>query len=116
MLIDELIQEIYIEGKLLNSQAGVKSKFQGDDGNVYGVEQYVLQHYSKLQWSGIHCEGSVFKTLFALLMWDCIFADIPDVFQTPFQGTKIFCQGTKSKSSVSLLKITEFKFVEFHQI
>jgi hypothetical protein len=36
----------------------------------------------------MHCEGEVFRALFTLLFWDIIYsADIPFVFQTPYQGT-----------------------------
>jgi Fanconi-associated nuclease 1 len=37
-------------------------------------------------WFGIHCETGIFKMMFGLLMWDILFAEISDVFQTPFQG------------------------------
>jgi len=46
-----------------------------------------LQYYElKEEWKGSHCEGSVFVTLFSLLFWDILFADVPHVFQTPYQG------------------------------
>lgn len=35
---------------------------------------------------GLHCEGSVFRSLFGMLMWDIIFSNVLGVFQTPFQG------------------------------
>ena len=41
-----------------------------DDGNYYG-------------W---HCEGNVIYTLFGLLMYDIIFADIANVFVTNYQS------------------------------
>jgi hypothetical protein len=34
----------------------------------------------------MHSENGIFKTLFGILMWDVLFADIPGVFMTPFQG------------------------------
>lgn len=37
-------------------------------------------------WKGYHCEGSIFRMLFSLLMWDVIFADVPNVFRNSFQG------------------------------
>ena len=38
-------------------------------------------------WEGMHCESGIFKTLFGMLMWEVLFADVGDsVFQTPFQG------------------------------
>jgi len=42
-------------------------------------------------WEGMHCESGIFKTLFGMLMWEILFADVDDsVFQTPFQGTPPF--------------------------
>lgn len=38
---------------------------------VVSVEEYVLQHYGQTGgWLGSHCEGRVFHSLFALLMWE----------------------------------------------
>ncbi|GAQ79898.1 VRR-NUC domain containing protein [Klebsormidium nitens] len=36
-------------------------------------------------WEGVHSEGGVWCTLFGLLMWEVLFADVADVFRTPFQ-------------------------------
>ena len=38
---------------------------------------------------GSHCEGSPLRSLFTLLMWDCLFADVPNVFQTPYQDAPL---------------------------
>ena len=36
--------------------------------------------------NGIHCEGSIYRTIFTYFMWDIIFDDnISYVFQTPYQ-------------------------------
>ncbi len=35
--------------------------------------------------AGLHCEGGVWSMLFGLLMWDCLFTDIPDTLRTQFQ-------------------------------
>ncbi len=46
--------------------------------------------------AGLHCEGGVWATLFGLLMWSVMFADVAEVFRTPFQtapldlGTEAF--------------------------
>jgi len=53
------------------------------------VEKLCLQHYAQQSagsWKGVHCEGSLFRTLFSLLMWDVIFFPVPNVFQHPFQS------------------------------
>ncbi len=79
-------KETFIEGTLLTSITGRKSKFMGADG-ACSVEDLALQYYNQLdQWSGIHCEGSIFRFFFGVFFWDIIFASVPDVFQTPFQG------------------------------
>ena len=37
-------------------------------------------------WEGVHCEGSITRTLFSLLFWESVlFADKADVFVTPYQ-------------------------------
>ena len=50
------------------------------------VEDLALQFYANDGWEGFHCEGGVVFTLFSLFMYDILFADIPFVFQTKFQG------------------------------
>lgn len=35
--------------------------------------------------AGIHAEGGIWSTLFGLLMWDVLFAPVPDVFRNQFQ-------------------------------
>ena len=55
---------------------------------LLGVEGYAISYYTtEVGWPcALHTEGSCFMTLFALLMWDEIFASgIPDVFRTKFQ-------------------------------
>lgn len=66
---------------------GVKSIFYGEDGERCGVEQLALQYYAGEGggWQGVHTESGIWLTLFGLLMWDVIFADIPNVFCTKFQ-------------------------------
>jgi len=51
------------------------------------VEEFVLEHFEESGgWLGLHCEGQIFRNLFALFMWDIIFDDqVVNVFQTPFQ-------------------------------
>lgn len=37
-------------------------------------------------WIGWHCEGSILRSLFPLLMWEEIYETmVPDVFQTKYQ-------------------------------
>ncbi|KAL3665099.1 hypothetical protein V7S43_009732 [Phytophthora oleae] len=91
----------HIVGRPLNRQMGEKSRFVGYDDEPCTVEQLVLQYYrgyeydlsgDKLKtggWYGVHSEGMVFGNLFGILMWDVLYASIPDVFQTPFQSAPL---------------------------
>ncbi len=48
------------------------------------VEELALLHYASAAgggWHGVHCEGGAWATLWGLLMWDCLFADVPEVFR-----------------------------------
>jgi hypothetical protein len=36
-----------------------------------------------------HAEGSIVTTIFGLLFWDVIFADVPGVFETPYQSAPL---------------------------
>ncbi|RQM17090.1 hypothetical protein DD237_001137 [Peronospora effusa] len=92
-----------IVGRPLNRQTGEKSRFVGYDDEPCTVEQLGLQYYrdhhpvnvaSKATvktggWYGVHSEGSIFRNLFGILMWDVLYACIPDVFQTPFQSAPL---------------------------
>ncbi|CAH0517396.1 unnamed protein product [Peronospora belbahrii] len=92
-----------IVGRPLNRQTGEKSRFVGYDDEPCTVEQLGLQYYrdqypvcvvsdEKMKtggWYGVHSEGVVFRNLFGILMWDVLYACIPDVFQTPFQSAPL---------------------------
>jgi Fanconi-associated nuclease 1 len=84
-------KEVYISGVLLNSVTGVKSKFLSANGEPCTVEALAIEHYATEAgglWFGIHSENGIFKMMYTLFMWDVIFYDIPDVFQTAFQGNR----------------------------
>lgn len=101
---DEYPQE-HIIGRPLNRSMGEKSRFIGYDDEPCTVEQLVLQYYQQNHasagneseihnddlggWYGIHCEGRVLGNLFGLFLWDIIYANVPDVFQTPFQAAPL---------------------------
>ncbi|KAM9962450.1 hypothetical protein ACTFIR_005358 [Dictyostelium discoideum] len=55
------------------------------------VEEVSLEHYSQNGgWEGIHCETSIFITLYVLYFWDIIFdSNVPHVFQSPFQNSPL---------------------------
>ncbi|KAL8139730.1 hypothetical protein V2J09_005751 [Rumex salicifolius] len=81
------IIEVQIQGRPLNSKTGMKSIFYGEDGEQCGVEQLALQYYAGEGggWQGVHTETGIWLTIFGLLMWDIIFSDVPNVFQSKFQ-------------------------------
>lgn len=76
----------------MNSETGMKSRFYGEDGEQCGVEQFALQYYAGEGggWQGVHTESGIWLTIFGLLMWDAIFADVPNVFRTRFQVLKLY--------------------------
>ncbi|XP_062233498.1 fanconi-associated nuclease 1 homolog isoform X2 [Phragmites australis] len=81
------IKEVNIEGRPLNCETGAKNVFYGYDGELCGVEQLALQYYADEGggWQGTHSEGGIWMTIFGLLMWDVMFSDMQDVFQSKFQ-------------------------------
>ena len=36
-----------------------------------------------------HCEGRIVCTIFGLLFWDILFADVPGAFETPYQSAPL---------------------------
>ncbi|DBA85769.1 hypothetical protein WJX77_002675 [Trebouxia sp. C0004] len=108
--------EVQIEGQPLNSVLGVKSRFAGNGGDECSVEELALQYYAAEtggNWTGTHAEGGIWATLFGLLMWDIIFMDVPDVFQTAFQtapldlGTVVFYPSRKDAIEARLSQVRE---------
>uniref|UniRef100_A0A6M2EB37 Fanconi-associated nuclease n=1 Tax=Populus davidiana TaxID=266767 RepID=A0A6M2EB37_9ROSI len=87
LFIKRKIREVHIQGRPLNCEAGIKSRFYGEDGAQCGVEQLALQYYAGEGggWQGVHTESGIWLTIFALLMWDIIFSDLPNVFRNRFQ-------------------------------
>ena len=59
-------------------------------------QHHLVQTCILIVFAGTHAEGGIWATLFGLLMWDVLFMDVPDVFQTAFQtapldlGTIVF--------------------------
>ncbi|QDZ23096.1 Fanconi-associated nuclease 1-like protein [Chloropicon primus] len=79
-------------GRPTNRERSVRSNFVGFDDENVTVEQLALQYYSQEDhgsWRGLHSENGIWGTLFALLMWDVLFSDVPDVFQHPFQAAPL---------------------------
>jgi len=65
----------------------MKSRFYGEDGEQCRVEELALQYYAGEGggWQGVHTESGIWLTIYGLLMWDIIFADVPNVFRNRFQ-------------------------------
>uniref|UniRef100_K3XV50 Fanconi-associated nuclease n=1 Tax=Setaria italica TaxID=4555 RepID=K3XV50_SETIT len=109
------IKEMNIEGRPLNCETGAKNLFYGYDGELCGVEQLALQYYADEGggWRGTHSEGGIWMTIFGLLMWDVMFSDIQDVFQSKFQTapldleTDYFYKSRKDLAESQLKKIQE---------
>ncbi|KAL0432990.1 UNVERIFIED_CONTAM: Fanconi-associated nuclease 1 [Sesamum latifolium] len=81
------IFEVHVQGRPLNCKAGMKSIFYNEDGEQCGVEQLALHYYAGEGggWQGVHTESGIWLTIFGVLMWDIIFADVSNVFRTKFQ-------------------------------
>ncbi|KAF9068946.1 hypothetical protein BDP27DRAFT_1294387 [Rhodocollybia butyracea] len=65
-----------------------KSIWNGVDGQPCNVETRALQFYASDKggnFHGLHSETCILTTIFALLFWDIIFADVPGAFETAFQ-------------------------------
>jgi len=109
------IKEVNIEGRPLNCETGTKNLFYGYDGELCGVEQLALQYYADEggAWQGTHSEGGIWMTIFGLLMWDVMFSDIQDVFQSKFQmapldlETDDFYKSRKDLAESQLKKIQD---------
>ncbi|KAJ3987415.1 hypothetical protein F5890DRAFT_1498213 [Lentinula detonsa] len=59
-----------------------------DGSSTCNVETRALQYYAEEkygQYKGFHSETCILTTIFALLFWDIIFADIPGAFETAYQ-------------------------------
>lgn len=75
-----------------NRSTGVHSRFYDADNQACRVEELALSYYGRPDFGsyvGRHDEGTVFHALFTLFMWDAIFADIPDVWQTQYQDAPL---------------------------
>jgi len=97
----EFWSKITIEGADLKHKLSVKCVFFDDDNQAIRVEQYVLNYFAQQNFKGVHCENSIYSTLFALFMHKVVFHPIPGVFQNPYQsapldlGTKWFYENRK---------------------
>lgn len=113
------IPEVYVQGRPLNSELGAKNRFYNEEGTQCGVEELALHYYAGEGWQGVHTESGIWLTVFGLLMWDVIYADVPNVFYTRFQnapldlGTDSFYTARKSIIESHLQQIRDGMAEEF---
>ena len=68
--------------------------------DLQGLSEIFLSNSSNSRLNGLHffrfhCETTILTTLFALLFWDIMFANIPGALETPFQEAPLdLCEDT----------------------
>ena len=73
-------------GHKAGGKAGSKSIWESELSGNASVEEFVLERYYITEgWNGYHCEGSMFTTIYSLLFYDIIFAEVTGAFQHDFQ-------------------------------
>ncbi|KAL2959400.1 hypothetical protein AAZX31_18G265100 [Glycine max] len=115
------IPEVFVQGRPLNSELGEKNRYYNEEGKQCGVEEIALHYYAGDGggWQGVHAESGIWLTIFGLLMWDVIYADVPNVFYTRFQnapldfGTDDFYTARKSSIESHLQQIRDGMAEEF---
>ncbi|KAF9478486.1 hypothetical protein BDN70DRAFT_895676 [Pholiota conissans] len=75
--------------ELSKRKSGQKSRWQGRNGQIVDVETVALEFYEDQGYKGFHSETRILTTLFGLLFWDIIFANIPGAFETAFQSAPL---------------------------
>ena len=82
----ENIPKTFISGHQVKTYGNEgKSRWVTLDDDTVSVEEFALLSYQKEGWDGIHVEGAIFSSIFALLFWDIIFSKQVNVFVHPFQ-------------------------------
>ncbi|XP_027930104.1 fanconi-associated nuclease 1 homolog isoform X1 [Vigna unguiculata] len=115
------IPQVFVQGRPLNSDLGGKSRYYNEEGKQCGVEELALNYYAADGggWQGVHAESGIWLTIFGLLMWDVVYADVPNVFYTRFQnapldfGTDGFYTSRKSVIESHLQQIRDGMAEEF---
>ncbi|KAK0211693.1 VRR-NUC domain-containing protein [Armillaria fumosa] len=95
-----------------------KSLWRGERNEEVNVETRTLQAYAEQGYKGFHSETRILTTIFGLLFWDIIFADIPGAFETKFQTAPLdiaedsFYYARKELIQVRLREIEDGKAAE----
>jgi len=82
-------REVIIRRPLLESASHRRVTFTNAQGGPVSVEGLALEAYGAAGVGGIFAENTFFTTLAGLLCWDILFAEVPDVFLTPFQDAPL---------------------------
>lgn len=83
------------------------------------VEDRALQYYQDHGFRGFHAETSILTTIWVLVNWDIIFADVRGAFETPYQSAPLdivddsFYQSRKELFDQRLDDIRDGKAAEF---
>ena len=83
-------------GPPIHSITGQKSRFFGDDNQIYGVEQLVIQYFAEQENGGwpnaIHCESTIYRLIFTVFMCEELFASqsvVDGVFHHRYQSAPL---------------------------
>ena len=89
----DYFQEVYIECQNVqvapDQESLARPMYWDPKSNVYFDVENLALRYSSMhhKLNGMHCENSLGRTYFGLLMWNLIFDDtVPYVFQSPYQS------------------------------
>lgn len=82
---------VAMSGVLLPSeQEGLPQRCNFLDGDVIcSVEDLVIRNAQDMGWQGLHCEGSLFSTIFGLLFWDVILVPLEATMLTAYQAAPL---------------------------
>ncbi|XP_050687973.1 fanconi-associated nuclease 1-like isoform X2 [Eriocheir sinensis] len=95
-----VVPKVVIQGRSVHGDMpGYKRAFirQGSDRHagegtvtLCSVEELVIGHYQQMGYpEGLHMEGTTVRSLFGLLLWDALYAPVPDAFRSPHQASPL---------------------------
>lgn len=83
------VPEVTVRRPLLHSAPHQRVLFATADGRGLTVEALALEAFRQVGVAGLYSENLLFTTLAGILFWDIYFADVPDVFLTPYQDAPL---------------------------
>ncbi|KAK9474272.1 VRR-NUC domain-containing protein [Dipodascopsis tothii] len=72
-------------GTRVDAGDGGRSQWLDAAGDRTTVENMCLGCYERDGWRGRHTEGGIVRSLFALVLWEVLFQDVPGAFETKYQ-------------------------------